>query len=228
MSRRWLRQWQSSSPWGRRCVRKTRRQCRCLAQVSKWVQISGLWKGLTVLPADLRLRDDQLCGIGVVGAGQGVLEHADSTQHMARDLDLVGEVGWVAKDHLGLRLKLHLRLDARHGGLDADCRVALVQHLINAGVQHVGAAVDGRQTGEALGQLAESVQRVDVGGLSVPGHRVAVQADALDGLGRGALGGGVRIVEVQGHGMADEVLGAVLEAELVVDVFHCAVAQVET
>lgn len=63
--------------------------------LSKSVNANQFWgacKGLTVLPADLRLRDDQLCGVGVVGAGQGVLEHADSTQHMARDLDLVGEV----------------------------------------------------------------------------------------------------------------------------------------
>lgn len=182
----------------------------------------------TVLPADLGLRNDQLGGVGVVGSNQGVLEHADSTQHVARDLDLVGEVGWVAEDHLGLGLELHLGLNTGHGGLDARGDAVLVQHLIDAGVQHVGTAVDGGQTGEALGQLAESVERVDVWGFAVPSNRVAVQADTLNGIGSDTGGGHVCVVEVQGHGVADEVTGGLFEAELVVDIPHGAGAHVET
>lgn len=182
----------------------------------------------TVLPADLGLRNDQLGGVGVVGSSQGVLEHADSAQHVAGNLDLVGEVRWVSEDHLGLGLELHLGLNAGHGGLDAGSDAILVQHLVDAGVQHVGTAVNGGQTGEALGQLAESVEGVDVWGLSVPGNRVAVQADTLNGIGSDTSGGHVCVVEVQGHGVANEVPGGLLETEFVVHILHGAGAHVET
>lgn len=185
------------------------------------------WALPTVLAADLVLGNDDLARVAVVRAGERVLEDADGPEHVADDLDLVGEVRRVAEDHLGARLEAHL-LDARHGGLDAHGLVALVQHLVDVGVEHVGAAIDGRQAGEALGQLAEAVERVDVGRLAVPGHRVAVEADPLDGLGGLAGDTDVLVVGlVEGHGVADEVARAGLEAELVIHLLHGDAVDVE-
>lgn len=181
-----------------------------------------------VLASDLGLGNDELCRVGIAGAGQGVLQHADGLQDMADNLDLLGEVAGVTKDELGLGLELHLGLNAAHGGLDTNGLAALVQNLVDGGVEHVGTSVDGRQTGEALGQLAETVERVDVGGLSVASHRVSVEADTLKGLGGLSAGSEVAVVEVEGHGVADEVASASLEAELVVDILHGGRGQVKT
>ena len=183
---------------------------------------------LTVLPVNLRLRDDQLAGVVVVGASQRVLQDADSAEHVADNLNLVGEVGWVTQDHAGLGLELHLGLDAGHGGLDTSGLVALVKDLVDLGVEHVRATVDSRETGEALRKLAKTVQGVDVRGLAVPGNRVTVQADPLDGLSSLTRLLDVAIVQVQGHGMADEVPSGGLKAELVVDILHRAILEVKT
>lgn len=39
--------------------------------------------------------------------------------------------------------------------------------------------MDGGKTGERLGELSQSVKRVDVGGLSVPSHGGSVEHDSL-------------------------------------------------
>jgi predicted aldo/keto reductase-like oxidoreductase len=131
------------------------------------------------------------------------------------------------RDLLGLGLKLHL-LDAGHGGLDANSLVTLVQNLINVGVEHVSTTVDGGQTSETLGKLAKTVQRVDVRRLSVSGNRVTVQADTLNGLRSLARGGDVVISQVQSHGVANEVLGSIFKAELVINILHGAGVQIKT
>lgn len=156
-----------------------------------------------------------------------MLQDTDGTENVTDNLGLAREVRGVTKDHLGAGLKLHL-LDASHGGLDANSLAALGDELIDVGVEHVGTAVDGGETGKALGELAKTVQRVDVRRLSVTGNRVTVEADALNGVGGLALGGEVVIGEVEGHGVANEVLGASLKAELVVDLVHGAGVHVET
>lgn len=156
-----------------------------------------------------------------------MLENADGTQDVANNLGLAREVRGVTEDGLGASLKLHL-LNAGHGGLDADGLVALVNQLVDVGVEHVGAAVDGRQAGKALGELAETVERVDVRRLAVASDRVAVHANALNGVGSLAAGCSVFVSEVESHGMADEVLGASLEAKLVIHLAHGAGVHVET
>lgn len=190
-----------------------------MSEFALWVR----WEGeITVLAADLRLGNDELGGVAVVGTSQGVRQDADGADDVADNLGLADEVRGVTKDHLGLGLELHL-LNASHGSLDTDGLGALVQDLVDVGVEHVGAAIDSRQAGEALGELAETVERVDVGGLAVPGDRVAVEADALDGLGGLALGIDVLISKVESHGMANEVAGGSFKTELVVDLLqsHC-------
>jgi len=183
---------------------------------------------LTVPAANLGLRDDQLARVGIVGADQRVLENADGTQNVASNLDLVGEVARVTKNHLGAGLELHLRLDTSHGSLDTNSLASLVDELIDVGVEHIGTAVDGTEAGETLGELSQSVERVDIRRLSVARNTVAIQADALDGLGRSTGFIQVGIVVVKRHGVADKVLGCDLEAELVVDLLHGATAQVES
>lgn len=154
-------------------------------------------------------------------------QDADGADDVADNLGLADEVRGVTKDHLGLGLELHL-LNASHGSLDTNGLGALVQDLVDVGVEHVGAAIDSRQAGEALGELAETVERVDVGGLAVSGDRVAVEADALDGLGGLALGIDVLISKVESHGMANEVAGGSLKTELVVDLLQSNGVDVKT
>lgn len=116
----------------------------------------------TVFPANLALGNDQLARVRVVGVGQRVLEDADGAQDLANRLDLAGKVGRVANDKLGLGRKLDLVVAVGHGGLDAHRLAIVVLDLVDVGVEHVGAAVDGRQAGKALGQLAQTVEGVDV------------------------------------------------------------------
>lgn len=180
-----------------------------------------------ILAADLALGNNQLSRVRVARVCQRVLQDADGPQYVSHNLDLVGEVARVANDDLGLGLKLHLGLDVGHGGLDADRLVALVDHLVDVGVEHVGAAVNGRQAGETLGELAEAVEGVDVGRLSVAGDRVAIQTNALDGLGGDAGLVEIRVGLVESHGVADEVFGRGLEAELIKHLLHGAGGHVE-
>ncbi|KAI6751602.1 hypothetical protein HG531_006298 [Fusarium graminearum] len=164
--------------------------------------------------------------VGIVGASERVLEDADGSENVSNNLGLVGEVRGVTEDHLGLGLELHL-LDTGHGSLDANSLVAIVLDLVDVGVKHVSATVDGRQAGKTLGKLAEAVERVNVRRLSVSSNRVSVETDAIDSLGSLARGGDVVVGEVESHGVADEVLGGCLEAELVVDILHCALVHVK-
>lgn len=181
---------------------------------------------ITVLSANLRLGNDELGRVGIVGTSKRVLQDTNSSKDVANNLSLVGEVGGVTEDHLGLGLELHL-LNTSHGRLDANSLVAVVLDLVDVGVEHVSSAVDGRQTGETLGKLAKTVERVDVRRLSVSSNRVTVQADSLDSLGSLARGGDVVVGEVESHGVANKVLCGGLEAELVIDVLHGALVDIQ-
>lgn len=181
---------------------------------------------ITVLPANLRLGNDELGRVGIVGTSKRVLQNANSSEDVADNLGLVGEVGGVTEDHLGLGLELHL-LNTSHGRLDANSLVTIVLDLVDVGVEHISTTVDGRQAGETLRKLAKTVERVDVRRLSVSGNRVTIKADSLDGLGSLARGGNVVVGEVESHGVANEVLCGGLEAELVIDVLHGALVDIQ-
>ena len=184
-----------------------------------------------MLASDLGLGNDQLQGIATVGLVNRVLQDTDRLQQVSRNPDLPGEVGGIGNDLLGLGLELHLGrlvITVPHSGLDARDLAVIVEHLVDVGVQHVGTTVDSRQTSEALGKLTQAIQGVDVRRLSVTGHGVDVEADAVD-----SLGGGARLVNVlvrweQCHGVTDEVTGVLLEAELVVNILHGARTDVQS
>lgn len=183
---------------------------------------------LTVLAANLRLGDDQLARVTLVGIGERVLENADRAEDVSGDLDLIREVARVAENQLGLGLKLHLGLDATHGSLDTNSLASLVNKLIDISVEHVGAAIDGAEAGETLGQFTQTVEGIDVRRLSISSDTVSVQTNALDGLGRTARGVKVGVGLVESHSVAYEVLSRGFETKLVVDILHGAGAHVET
>lgn len=185
----------------------------------------------TVLAADLRLGDDQLQRVGVVGVGNGVVQDTDGLQQVASDADLVGEVGGVREDLLRLGLELHARAIVAlllHGGLDANNLAVVVEELIHVGVQHVGTAIDGGKASEALGKLSQAIKGIYVGRLSVSRHGVDVESDANNGIVGTALCVNVVVGLVQSHRVANEVAGASLETELVVHVLHGAVLDVQS
>mmetsp|Transcript_21882 Transcript_21882/g.62364 ORF Transcript_21882/g.62364 Transcript_21882/m.62364 type:complete len:422 (+) Transcript_21882:43-1308(+) len=159
----------------------------------------------------LRSRDDDLNGLGVVGVRHWMVEKADASDDAAGWADLVlGEVGRVPDDHLGGR---HLV-----SGLDTVCLAVLHEDLVNILVEHEGSSVDGADAGEALWESAQAVDRVDVRGSSVPLQRVHVHLEVLDGWQRRLVH--VGLVELQAHGMGNELVRVGLHAERGVELAH--------
>jgi hypothetical protein len=76
-------------------------------------------------------------------------------------------------------LSLDCLVAAAHAGYLARGRIS--DNLVNLLIKHVGAAVDSTQTGKGLRELAETVERIDVGGFAVTRHRGSVENDAVDG-----------------------------------------------
>src|SRR5690242_11042509 len=188
-------------------------------------------KGLTVLAADLRLGNDQLQRVRIVGVGNGVVENADSLEQVSSDTRLTREVGRVSEDLLGFGLELHSWAGVvllLHSSLDTDDLATIVEELVDISVEHICTTVDSRETSEALRKFAQAVQRVDVRRLAVACHRVDIETNALDCFVCGALLVDVVVGLVQGHGVTDEVTSCGLQSELVVDVLHGAVLHIKT
>ena len=176
-----------------------------------------------MLASNLGLRNDELQRITAIGLVNGVLQDADRLEQVSGNADLAREVGGVGNNFLCLGFKFHnlgVLITVLHGGLDTGDLAVLVQHLIDVGVQHVGTAVDGGKTSKALGKLTQTVERVDVWGLSVAGHGVDVETDAVDSIDSHTGLVDVLIRWVQSHGVANEITGVLLEAELIVDILH--------
>lgn len=183
-----------------------------------------------MLAANLGLRNDQLQRVAAVGLVDGVVQNADGLEQVTSNAGLAGEVGGVGQDLLGLGGEVHglaVVLPVLHRGLDARNLAVLVEHLVDVGVEHVRTSVNGRETSEALRELTQAVKRVDVGRLAVPGHGVDVQADAVDGFGGHSRLVDVLVGLVQGHGVSDEVTGVVFQPELVIDILHGALVNVQ-
>ena len=137
-------------------------------------------------------------------------------------------VGWVTVDLLTLG-NLVARLYPNNLGISkfeiealhtSDHLAALHDDLVNLLVQHVGAPVDGGEPGEALGQLPQSVQRVEVGGLAVPGQGLRVQLDPLHGLHTGLAA--VTVISVERHGVTNKVTRILIKTKFFVDLVHSA------
>lgn len=102
---------------------------------------------------DLGLWNDELQGVAVVGACDGVVKNADGLEQMSDDLHFAREVRGVRNNLLGLRLELHALIFIAalvHGGLDAGHPAPIIRDFVNVGVEHVCAAVDCGQASEAL------------------------------------------------------------------------------
>lgn len=119
----------------------------------------------TVLSADLRLWDDQLRRVAVVGASERVVQDTDGLQEVAHHSNFPLEVRRIGENLFRPGGELHpLTLIASflHGGLDPDGFISVVEDLVNVRIQHVRPTVDGRETGKSLRELSQTVQRVDV------------------------------------------------------------------
>mmetsp|Transcript_163308 Transcript_163308/g.396914 ORF Transcript_163308/g.396914 Transcript_163308/m.396914 type:complete len:499 (+) Transcript_163308:14-1510(+) len=180
--------------------------------------VKGDHHDVDVVPAlHLLLGDDDLARVGrravlVLDVWNGCAKDANAADNLPPHGRLLrSRVGWVADDRLApgnLLARLHA----------ADLASLVVHEAVHWLVEHVGAAVDGGEPREALRQAPEAVDGVDEGGASVLHHGVQVQLALLHG-------GPARLVEVvvrglQGHGVADEVDGAVLQAVLFKDLLH--------
>lgn len=130
---------------------------------------------------------------------------------------LISDVRWIAVNLLALG---NFRSRA-----DTDNASILHDDFIDRLVKHVSSSVDGRQASEALGQLSESVHRVQVRRLSVASQRVGVQLDAANGDDSGLAK--IVVVAVQGQSVASEILSVLVQAELVVERGHVLCRRVE-
>lgn len=186
-----------------------------------------------MLPSNLRLRNNQLERIAAIGLLNGMLQDADRFKEVAGHPDLAREVRRVGDDLLSLCLELHrlvvVVVAVLHSCLNPRNLAAIVmEHLVDAGVEHVCTAVDCGEARKALRKLTKAVKRVDVRRLPVPGHGVHIQANAVDGFGGHAGFCDVEIGLEQSHRVADEVTGVILEAKLVVYILHRALGNVQT
>lgn len=158
-----------------------------------------------VLALELLGGDDELEGVGVVGVGHGVLHEDDGADDGAVLLHLGGleseHVGGVSKDHLGL--------DDSALDLDTDDLAVLVDELLDLLLEHLDATGDGAETGETLGDTAETVLGVDEGGRTETGKRVSVKLALLDGISGGLVE--VVVVLVQSDGVTSELDGVLTE-----------------
>jgi len=152
----------------------------------------------TVSSVDLVLRNNDLTAVRIFCARNRVLKYADSTDNLALfdNTELaalrVVEVAGVADDLLGLD-------GFPTAGNAHEETVFVGDNRVNLLIQHVGSSVDRAQAGERLGELAETVQGVDVRGLAIASHRRCVENDAVV-CGAGGFGDVARGLNQQDHG----------------------------
>ena len=114
-----------------------------------------------MFPANLGLGDDKLERVTVVRLVDGVVQDADCAEKVSNNSGLSREVRRVRNDLLNLGGEGHsvawLALFL-HSGVDTGNLAILIIHdLVDVGVEHVGAAVDSRKTGESLWKLAKTI-----------------------------------------------------------------------
>lgn len=137
-----------------------------------------------MLASNLGLRNDELKRVTAVGLVDGVLKDTDSPNDISSYLDFVGEVRRIGNNFGGLGCKFHALasfVTFLHGCFNTrHFSVLVVQDFVNAGVEHIGTAVDSRQTCKTLWQFSKTVERIDIRRFSVASHGVDVQADTVD------------------------------------------------
>ena len=183
-----------------------------------------------MLSSNLGLGNNQLERIAAIGLINGMLQNADRLEQISGHLDLAREVGRVCENLLGLSGEFHglaVVIAILHCCLDSRNLVAIIENLIDAGVEHVGTAVDGRKTGEALRKLTETVERINVRRLAIASHGVHIKADPVDGFGGHARFCDIEVGLEQSHRVTDEVTGIVFETELVIYILHRALRDIQ-
>ena len=177
-----------------------------------------------MLSANLGLGNDKLERVTAIRLVDRVVQDANRAEQVSDNSGLSGEVRWVRNDLLDLGGESHsvtgLILLLHRGADTGNLTVLIIHDLVDVGVEHVGATVDGRETGESLWELTKAVEGVDVRRLAITSHGVHVQTDTLDGLTSLSCLSDVVVGLVESHGVADKVASAVFKSKLVIDILH--------
>jgi len=141
-----------------------------------------------------------------------VVQNADSANNLADDACLLQAVNvrGVADN------------EGSAGGFlaatNTDGATGLEKNLVHRGVKHVSAAVDGAETREGLGEATKTVDGVEEGRVTVLAHRLHVELHLAGSLDGWLLQ--VRVLDVQGNSVAQEIDGLSLKTEAGVKILH--------
>jgi hypothetical protein len=87
-------------------------------------------------------------------------------------------------------------------------------------------ATGGAVPGKALGQFSETVERVNVRGLSVASHGVYIEEDSFNSFTGWFME--VSVVNVQRHGMTNEILCPSLKTKFGINLVHRILVQIDS
>mmetsp|Transcript_28912 Transcript_28912/g.44457 ORF Transcript_28912/g.44457 Transcript_28912/m.44457 type:complete len:200 (+) Transcript_28912:348-947(+) len=148
-----------------------------------------------------------------------MIQEADATNDLSSGLDLVrGEVGRIS-DH-------HGRLGHLISGLDTHRLPVFVQNLFDILVEHKRSSVNGANSGKSFRQASQTVNRINVRRCSVATEGIAIRLEFLDGTQGGLVH--VGLVELQTHGVTDELVGIGLHSKVRVKLAHGHLGQITT
>lgn len=176
--------------------------------MSKQVTAGAL---LTALTTQLLSWNDDLSRGNVLRVRERMVQEANGSDRLASWLQhRLWGVARVTNDKRSLG---RLRSAPDSHGL-----AAFHEDLVDVGVEHVGASVDSTKSAESLRKSANTVNRIEERRVAISSLRVDVELHLHDGVNSGLKHEGIVVVE--GDGVAKEVNGTVLNAEVVEHLFH--------
>mmetsp|Transcript_30538 Transcript_30538/g.57215 ORF Transcript_30538/g.57215 Transcript_30538/m.57215 type:complete len:316 (-) Transcript_30538:54-1001(-) len=172
-----------------------------------------------VMTLNLWTGNDDLYRFRIVRIWDGVVQKTNATNNLSRGADLVlRKVGRVSNNH-GCFGHHFGALVFKGCGLDPTrFSTLVVDNFIDVLVQHEGTTMNGTNSGESFGQTSQSVDRIDVGGSSVSTEGITIGLELRDGWqGRQVH---VFFVELQTHGVTDELMSVGLQPKVGVELTH--------
>lgn len=162
----------------------------------------------TILSFQLTLGNDDLNRWDVLGVGERVVQDADASDDLLDQLHSVLEstldgVGRVANDHGAVGNPVSI--------LDTDDLPVFEEDLVDVGVQHESASVDGADPRESFRDASKTVDGINEWRVSILAHGIGVELDLPDHLDSRELV--EALIGVEGNCVADEVNGVGLESE---------------
>lgn len=119
----------------------------------------------------------------------GMIKDANSTNHLANDLGLLKatNVRRIANNYWGFCLLAFAR--------NSNNLARFEQDLIDVGIEHVGATVNGAKTTERFRKTTESIDWIKEGRVTVLTERIDVEVHLANGVDGGLIEVGVVSVE---------------------------------